>query len=280
MLQNSSENLGHVVGKRLIRVAVAVVGLLLIRLVVSALPMLKNAEPIVLGPTAQEAAALGQKTPDARALQEYSNLIANLAQAKVDPSQYPNLMAHLIFPVSIAKAIVDTLIFIVLVLSALGFRDLILARAKRLPEGGKMLVLATFILVIALAYQSYSGVIPPLLGSESQLYGWFFLVLGVLPLIALIVVASRNLDAITEVVFSSTTRAVTGAPQVRSVDSSIICSKCSNVVAAGAKFCSACGTPAVVEPVVEPVVVKTFCSECGTKNQGGAKFCKNCGKPL
>jgi membrane protease subunit (stomatin/prohibitin family) len=120
------------------------------------------------------------------------------------------------------------------------------------------------------------GVIPPLLQSQANLYGWIFLILGLLPLIGLIVVASRNLDALTEVIFSSTSRVAVGSvSQTDAAASSATCPKCSATIPAGAKFCGSCGAPVPI-----PVSTEVFCPGCGTKNEGGAKFCKSCGKPV
>jgi hypothetical protein len=227
--------------------------------------MLKEAKPIFVGGN-------GMATPNAdwaRIMQEYWNT----GQLPQEVLQHA---VGFIFPISIANAIVDTLIFAVLIGSAGGFNGLIRARSKRLPEGGLIILLLVLTVVVALAYRSYMGVIPPLLGSQANLYGWFFLVLGLLPLIGLIVVASRNLDAITEVVFASTSRAaVGGVPQTDAAEAAANCSKCGAAIAAGVKFCGSCGTPVPIS-----ASAGKFCSECGAKNESGAKFCKNCGKPI
>jgi len=256
--------MGSEVGRRLVKAIIAVVGLIVIRLILDNLPMLKEAKPIFVGGN-------GMATPNAdwaRIMQEYWNT----GQLPQEVLQHA---VGFIFPISIANAIVDTLIFAVLIGSAGGFNGLIRARSKRLPEGGLIILLLILTIVVALAYHSYMGVIPPLLGSQANLYGWFSLVLGLLPLIGLIVVASRNLDAITEVVFSST-RGVASIPVLQAAESSsATCSKCGGAIAAGAKFCGSCGAPAPVS-----ASAGRFCSGCGTKNDSGAKFCNSCGKPL
>lgn len=48
----------------------------------------------------------------------------------------------------------------------------------------------------------------------------------------------------------------------------LTCTACGAVLAAGAKFCSACGAP---------VSQKSFCSNCGAQLPPGAKFCDQCG---
>lgn len=257
MKTTNQNSMASEVGRRLVKTIIAVVGLLIIRLVIGNLPMLKEAKPISVGGNAQ-----------AQAVAQYFNT----GQMPQDIQQFA---AGYIFPISIATAVVDTLIFAVLIGSAAGFNSLIRARSKRLPEGGLIILLLVLTVVVALAYKSYMGVIPPLLGSQANLYGWILLILGLLPLIGLIVVASRNLDALTEVIFSSTARAAAGGSQQAAIEFTITCPKCSVAIPAGAKFCGSCGAPAPV-----PVSAEVFCAGCGTKNESGAKFCKSCGKSL
>jgi ribosomal protein L40E len=138
-----------------------------------------------------------------------------------------------------------------------------------------MILLSVLIVVVGLAYRSYMSVIAPLVGRE--LYGWVFVAVGLLPLAGLIVVAARNLDAITEVAFRSTSQAVAGAvggaTPVQPAGVSPVCSKCGNVLADGVKFCTTCGAAVVTASIpVEPV-----CPKCGATNKAGAKFCRNCG---
>jgi hypothetical protein len=263
MKTTNQNSMGNEVGRRLVKAIIAILGLIVIRIILDNLPMLKEARPIIVGSGASAAAN------------------ANIAQI-FNTGQMPSNLSDLasqyavgfIFPISIANAIVDTLIFVVLIGTAAGFNGLIQTRSKRLPEGGLIILLLVLTIVVALAYHSYMGVIPPLLGSQANLYGWFSLVLGLLPLIGLIVVASRNLDAITEVVFSST-RGVASISAPQAAESSATCSKCSATIVAGAKFCGSCGAPVLVS-----ASAGRFCSGCGTKNDSEAKFCKSCGKPL
>jgi hypothetical protein len=236
MLTTNQNSIGSEAGRRLVKTIIAVVGLIVIRFILDNMPMLKEAKPIFVGGNAVAA----PNADWARIAQEY----LNTGQVPQNLQQYA---IGFIFPISMANAIVDTLIFAVLIGSAAGFNGLIRTRSKRLPEGGLITLLLVLTIVVALAYHSYMGVIPPLLGSQANLYGWFFLVLGLLPLIGLIVVASRNLDTITEVVFASTSRAAAGGvSQTNAAESSATCSKCGNAIATGVKFCSGCGAPIVV----------------------------------
>lgn len=270
MTTTNQNSMGSEVGRRLVKTIIAVVGLIIIRIVIGHLPMLNEAKPILIG-----------GNPPAISDADWTEIIKKYANnGQIPQEQIQDFAKHystnFIWPISIANAIVDTLIFAVLIMSAAGFNSLTRTRSKRLPEGGLIILFLVVTVVVALAYHSYMGVIPPLLGGQANLYGWFFLALGLLPLIGLIVVASRNLDALTEVIFSSTKKvAITGTSQAAAVASPMTCSKCGGKIAAGAKFCGSCGAPVPV-----PVSTGKFCSECGEKNEGGAKFCKSCGKPL
>ncbi len=255
MTTTNQNSVGNEVGRRLVKAIIAVIGLIVIRLILDNLPMLKEAKPIFVG---SGAAPVGNVD------------VAQFFNNGQMPQGIQYALGY-IFPISIANAIVDTLIFIVLIGSAAGFNGLVKSRSKRLPEGGLIILLLVLTIVVAIAYKSYMGVIPPLLGSQANLYGWFFLVLGLLPLIGLIVVASRNLDALTEAIFSSTKRAAVGSV----AESSTSCPKCNAIIPAGVKFCGSCGVPVPV-----PASTGKFCSECGEKNEAGAKFCKSCGKPI
>lgn len=262
-MTTNQNSMGSEVGRRLVKAIIAVLGLIVIRIILDNLPMLKEARPIFVGGT-------GMAAPNA----DWAQIAAQYFNSGQMPQDIQQYATGFIFPISIANAIVDTLIFVVLIGTAAGFNGLVQSRSKRLPEGGLIILLLILTIVVALAYHSYMGVIPPLLGKQANLYGWFSLVLGLLPLIGLIVVASRNLDAITEVIFSST-RGVASAPAPQAAGSSVTCSKCGATIAAGVKFCGSCGTPA-------PISTSTgkFCRECGVKNDSGAKFCSSCGKPL
>ena len=64
------------------------------------------------------------------------------------------------------------------------------------------------------------------------------------------------------------------------------CSKCGKEVAAGKRFCGACGqptgapavpTPIDASPVLQPAA--SACTKCGTTIPPGKRFCKQCGHP-
>lgn len=59
----------------------------------------------------------------------------------------------------------------------------------------------------------------------------------------------------------------------------LVCAACGYGMAAGAQFCSNCGTKAA--PPEAPAAPRAkFCSNCGTKLEGQAAFCSNCGNKL
>lgn len=281
MSHENSASIKSEVGKRLVKIVVAVVGLLIIMLIVDHLPMIRNAEPIIIGNS-----SLQQANSSQAAYQAYLSSLRYLSSnptasdmqkaAQEIAKSYPGF--GFIFPISIADAIIDTLIFIALIISALGFKELIRKRSNRLPEGGVMILLLVLTIVVVLAYSAYDGIFPPLLGTDVDLYGWFFLVLGIIPLIGLIVVGARNMDTITEVVFNSASRAVAVPSNVQSqtTTSSLVCKKCGAVLSTGVKFCGSCGAPVIVEEKL----AERFCPSCGTKNNAAAKFCENCGAKL
>jgi hypothetical protein len=223
---------GRDFGKRVIRVALAVVGLLILRAILGALPMVKNASAI--GGT-------------------------------------------LLTPLVVADAVVDTVIFLLILSFGVGLGRTIQAGYTRLPDLGKMISLATVAVVLLLAYGSYQTVVACLLESPSDIvntltlsagaaaggvqnlmgqlgnaiqgldksvmeqaiktapgwalagyqaaavlamrqrpdiYGWTFLIFIAIPVIGIVVLVSRNLDTITDMVFHAATATPKPAPQV------------------------------------------------------------------
>lgn len=268
--QNS---LGSLIGRKLIRVGIAVIALLIILAIVDHLPPLINASPIVINNNGLQSSGVHQ----------YLSLLKKYGYYGYMSPQYMKFIHQyfssiqiptVIYPISIANAIVDTLIFAVLIISASDFNVLIRTRARRLPEGGLIIFFLVLTIIVGIAYYSYMGLILPLLGSLGYLYNWIFLLLVLLPLIGLVVVGSRNLDAITDVLFSSMKKTVTGGFPAKSPEpeeSLVRCPKCGNLVPAGNKFCNKCGSP---------ISTENICAECGAKNDANAKFCVKCGKPL
>jgi len=282
MTPTNQNSFGTEIGRRLLKAAIAILGLLIIRLLLHNLPMLTHAKPIVVG---------GIESVMANEMQDWAQWMEEYMKTGQSPHEFQQHSISIILPVSIANAVVDTLIFAVLIGMAMGFERSFRTHVKRLPEGGLMVSLLILTGVVALAYHSYLGVIPPLLGRHAPLYGWFFLTLGLLPVIGLIAVGSRNLDAITEMVFKSGRQFAVGSSQPAALPSGDgakslgngsasaslpgACAKCGGTLAEGVKFCSACGTP-----VPEPKKAEPVCPSCEAKQDPGARFCEHCGKSL
>jgi hypothetical protein len=238
-MSDTAPNYGREISKRLLKAVIAVVGLLLTRFVLVRLPMLAHVAPF------------------------YISAIFGTDQAVVSP-------------VMLAKVLIDTLIFAVVMFIAIDIGHLVRAASKHLPELGTIIVMATIVVIVAPAYSTYSDVVLPILGDQS-LYDWIFLALGVLPLAFLIFLVYRNLDTITDIIFHSSRSAIRAAPVSRS-SSSPSCSNCGSTLTPGERFCTQCGTanPAATMTVVRDI----YCSECGAKSVGSANHCSSCGKPL
>ncbi|MDA8272685.1 MAG: zinc ribbon domain-containing protein [Deltaproteobacteria bacterium] len=267
-------SLGSAVGKMLIKSFIAVVALLIIRAVLDNLPPLIHASPIFTNHSALST-GLGK--------QYYKQYLSIVKQYGYFSPEYKSLFKHyllgittpvFIYPISIVNAAIDTLIFAVLVVLGTGVNILIRARSRRLPDGGLIILFLILTVIVAIAYYSYMGVLLPLMGSAGYLYNWLFLLLALAPLVGVIVVGAKNLDAITEVLFSSMSKTLKEGSPVQPSESGqsfLRCPKCGATALTGEKFCGECGAPLATEII---------CPECGTSNNTNAKFCKKCGKPL
>jgi hypothetical protein len=272
-------SMGRQIGEKAVRVSIAVVGLLILHAILSALPMLKR--PVLYMPSAPNTSAPNLPATDAigpQVLAQWQQAIGKELQQLGGQTweYYSNALikARLaIFPVTIANAVVDTLIFIVLILFGRDLGSIVRSRYAKLPDLGQMLNLGVITVVVVLAYQFYQGIFFPLLWPDNQdIYGWIFLALGLAPLVGIVVIVSRNMDAITGVVMHSGEKAIAGS-------SSILCGSCGQPMAIGTKFCQNCGAAANV-PVPAAAAGKKFCSACGAENSPTAKFCKGCGQSL
>ena len=110
-------------GKRIIRVGLAIVGLLILRAILAALPMMKNASSIA---------------------------------------------GSFLTPLVLAQAIVDTLIFLLLLRFGFGLGNKIRANFK-LPDMGKVVSMVFLALVLVFAYNSYETVTACLVESPSNM---------------------------------------------------------------------------------------------------------------
>lgn len=280
-------------GKKSVRLALTVVGLLVLRAVLVALPMLNNAS------------AMGNS---------------------------------LISPLVIADSVVDTLILAALLRFGLATGRLVGENSTRFPDVGKIISLATLVVIFLIAYRQYEtpaaclllspsdlskigqNQVPANLGQMMQgltqmfqgiaaaevkmatgetlaafqkaavvvfrqppdIYGWTFLILISIPVVGIVVLVSRNLDAFTEAVFhaastSPSTRrplAIAGLPP--NSPAALQCSTCGQSMAADVKFCPNCGTASSAPTSISSA--RKVCQYCGADNSATARFCKECGK--
>jgi len=287
------KGLGQQVTERVVRVGIAVIGLLVLRGILSVMPMLRN-EPIYTvtlpgvsvnmqdplfwqqvqrawsDPQIQALFADAQRQAFTEAMRHATNNLPSVLQAYNESL----MAAHLaIFPITIAKGVVDTLIFVLIFLFGRNLAHLFRVGYPRLPDLGQVFNLCLLLVVVGIAYQSYQGLAYPFLFPDSYaIYGWVFLALVLTPLIALAVVVARNMDAITAMVMQSgsTVAAVPAAVAAGR------CSSCGAPITAAAKFCPSCGSASTAPAPITSG--KKICQACGAENLATARFCKDCGR--
>lgn len=304
---------GRTLGRKAVKAAIAIAGLLIIYGIVSALPMVRDAPPIFhrswldVAPGASgQASSLfsstqaGDNSAYEQALQRWAALMGSdpqlLAASGSTAAYRSNLRAVLegqhgamaaralrgvlraadwaIFPLDVAHATVATLIFVVLFAFALDLRHAI-EEEPRFVELGEAAEMGLLVIIAALAYGAYQSIVFPLLnGSWHAAYGWMFLAAGLIPLGWGAVLVSRNLDAVTATMFQPRApRAV--RPR---------CPSCGGVVQPGTRFCPQCGTDfqvaAASAGAAAPAAARLACPGCGAGVKPGARFCGVCGGPL
>lgn len=271
-------SIGRQIGEKLVRVSIAVVGLLILRLILSALPMLKS--PIIWMPPAPGPTTWNGQTPfNPDQMAQLQAAMAEAMRAALGgklPTQTSDFLiqSHMaIFPITIANAVVDTLIFIVLVLFGRDLALIFRAGYAKLPALGQILNLGLITTVVAMAYYSYQGILLPFLWPNSQdIYGWIFLVLALAPLTGIVVIVSKNMDAITAAVMQTGGSVIAGP-------TATACASCGQTMLTGTKFCPHCGAAGNVA-APSAASGKRFCAGCGAENLATAKFCKGCGQSL
>ena len=213
-MNGQSRTVSRLVGEKIVRVSIAIVGLLLLRGILSVMPMLRS-EPIYIAsspsPPSVDTVFPFPTQEIWRALVEAARRTPGVVNASPGAeaalkAQYETLMsANLaVFPITIAKAVVDTLIFVLLILFGRSLTDLFRFDYARFPDVGQIINLGIITAVVGIAYHSYQGLAYPFLFPDSvAIYGWVFLCLALAPLIALGVVVARNMDAITALVMQS-----------------------------------------------------------------------------
>lgn len=292
----ATRTLGQQVTERIVRVAIAVVGLLILRGVLSLMPMLRS-NPVYTASwhgvsfydlkNPRSPQDIWQALSDAQVqalleeIQREENRLRAIGQ-QTDPGYALRVQNEIllgtylaIFPITIVKAAVDTLIFAVLLLFARSLVSLFRTHYTKMPDLGLMISLCLVTCVVAIAYHSYQALAYPFLFPDNYaIYGWVFLILVLAPLVGLGLVVARNMDAITAFVMHSGS-ALAAAPSVSPLTR---CSSCGQPISGGAKFCSDCG--AAASAPTSTASARSVCPSCGAENPGSAKFCKECGHPM
>lgn len=306
---------GRTLGRKAVKAAIAIAGLLIVYGIVSALPMVRDAPPIFhrswldVAPGASgQASSLfsptqaGDNAPYEQALQRWAALMGSdpqlLAASGSTAAYRSNLRAVLegqhgamaaqalrgvlraadwaIFPLDIVHAAIATLIFFVLFTFGFDLRHAI-EESPRFEDLGPAAEMGLLVIIAALAYGAYRSIVFPLLGgSWHAAYGWMFLAAGLIPLGWGAVLVSRNLDAVTAAMFQPR------APRAARPR----CPSCSGAVQSGTRFCPQCGTDfqaaaaAASAVAAAPAAAGLACPACGADAKPGARFCGVCGGPL
>jgi hypothetical protein len=270
-----SATLGRQIGEKLLRVSIAVIGLLVLRLILSALPMLKS--PVVYSPSVAATPIPGdQNAITQEQIEAWKRSFATaMGQTQgVLPGDDLMLTHIAIFPLTIAYAVVDTLIFVLLAMFGRNLAFILRSNYAKFPDLGQILNFGLLTMVVAAAYYSYQGILFPFLWpSHQDLYGWAFLVLGLTPLAGVVVLVSRNMDHITGAVIRTGESAIKGPSPMQ-------CVSCGQALTTGTKFCPSCGGTAKSVSVPPVAAGNRFCTSCGAGNPTGTKFCTDCGKPV
>jgi len=287
--------------EKTIRVGICIVGLLVLRMILSLLPVFNHAGPIypqtwsdawhAAITTSQEPQRLNVLDQKLRTelgdqYDAYMELFkAYITQLQLRPNQLNDpaaalkayqdwlISSHLaIFPITIARGVIDSLILGLLVFFGLELKNLYRAGYPRFPDLGQILNLSILTIVAAIAYVSYQGLVYPLVGADGQqTYDWIFVVIGLLPLIGIVIMAARNMDRLTALIMPSAT--ATGPI----VAGTIACASCGGRMQVGTKFCPNCGA---ASRATMPMSAGRYCASCGAENPSAAKFCRECGSDL
>jgi hypothetical protein len=282
-----ARTLGSRIGETSVRIGIAIVGLLVLRGIVSVIPMLRT-QPIytasIMSPQGQlNLQNLGQlQAVTAASLQALFQDAQRTALARGPAVNDPASQAQAvneammsvglaIFPITVVKALIDTFILVLLGMFGRSLSALFRSDYPRLPDLGLMISLTLLTIVAVIGYYTYQGLAYPfLMPDDLALYGWIFLALIFAPLVALAVVVTRNLDGLTALVMQSGSAFTTAA----AIPAAVVCLTCGQGMPAGVKFCPHCGTAAPTAPA------RRFCQSCGAENAPTARFCKQCGQAV
>ena len=278
--------LGPEFGKRVVRFALTLVGLLILRAVLNVLPMLSKASAI--GESLMSPLVIANAVVDTVIFLALLRFGLTMGRSiRENYARFPDFgsiisLAFVVLVLILAYKQYET-VTACLVISPSDFSkvnqsDVTLAAMNELLRG----IGAAFGSIATAQLKSATGdtlaawqqVAVALLRQPPDLYGWIFLALIAIPVVGIVVIVSRNMDTITALVMQSgsafaATPAVNPGPR---------CSSCGQLVPVDIKFCPNCGTASSL--AVPAVSARRECPSCGAENPGPAKFCKECGRSL
>lgn len=276
-------------GKRVVRLAMTVVGLLVLRAILGNLPMLANAT--ALGSSLMSPLVIADAIVDTLFLIVLLQFGLRVGRSLTESStRFPD----------VGKII--TLVTLVVVL-LIAYRQYELPTAcllispsdlSKLSQGGQLasdvsqilpflnqmmqgILNAEVNLAMGATLTAIQNAAVLVLRRPPDIYGWTFLILAAIPMVGIVVLISRNLDGFTDMIFhaASSTSRLTVVRSTSSAQTARQCGNCGEQMAAEVKFCSNCGTTACAPiPIVSS---QRTCSSCGADNSANARYCTACG---
>lgn len=276
--------LGPEFGKRVVRFALTVVGLLILRGILNVLPMLSKASAI--GDSLVSPLLIANAVVDT---------VIFLAMLRFGLTMGRSIRENYVRFPGLGKIISLTFVVIVLILAYKQYETLTACLVispsdfTKVGQSGTTLDLDQILRGLGNVFNAianaqvkmatgdtlvaFQRVAVALLRQPPDLYGWIFLVLIAIPVVGIVVIVSRNMDTITALVMQS--GSVLAAPPPATTAQ---CSACGQPIATGTKFCPNCG--AASGPAQSSAAARGVCPSCGAKNPGSAKFCKECGRSV
>ncbi len=180
----------------------------------------------------------------------------------------PRIPGVLLSYVSVGRAVIDTVIFVLLVKFGSELSLFAGETFPQIPDVGRLARLAVWVGTTVLAYTSYSDIAFALLRGETWIYSLAFLFIAGIPLVLLASMIYKNVDAISELVMK---------PMSGRQAESTACPRCGAAMGASTRFCGACGADVTtLKPTVEPLT----CVKCHTTLRPDQKFCTKCGEAV
>lgn len=276
-------------GKKSVRFVVTLVGLLILRGLVSVLPMLKNAgaidstflSPLVIANAAVDTLIL-------IALVGFG-FAASRALGRSYPRSPDLNTAVILVTVLLVLVLAYNLFELPLACTFVSSQDILAGDAQNAAQ------LRAFAQQLELRHMLNQAQLDALKNASGDtlmayqklavfkfrespdVYGWAFLALCAIPIVGLVTLGYRNLDRITEALFKKA-KQPSGAFQqnVRPEIPLLRCKDCGHPMSLDVKFCPECGAQRVPMAVTN----EQRCPACGAQNSSMAKFCKECGRVI